>query len=237
MFSNPNGLRNMPKTYRECEDLWTPRRAKKGWHTLAGNTTMEFNKHHGRFEITFWRTVIAHIYPTYTAMFTGGHDTSPTTIGRLNSFTRARIYNDSSLGYKQTLRIDGVPFFDGIRVHPNGQVFPEDKRSDFFTRPKKDVVQSYVKFFNWIKKHLKLRHHLGEFKNGDWDGRTLDLAGLNQLRLANDDFIPHQMALALLCNRIEGEFDDCINTARASYRHGFYTMFDGYETIEVPNVR
>ena len=40
MFGNPNGLRNMPKTYRECEDLWTPRRAKKGWHTLAGNTTM-----------------------------------------------------------------------------------------------------------------------------------------------------------------------------------------------------
>lgn len=237
MFSNPNGLRNMPKTYRECEDLWTPRRAKKGWHTLAGNTTMEFNQHHGRFEITFWRTVIAHIYPTYTAMFTGGHDTSPTTIGRLNSFTRARIYNDSSLGYKQTLRIDGVPFFDGIRVHPNGQVFPEDKRSDFFTRPKKDVVQSYVKFFNWIKKNLRLRFHLGEFKDKDWDRRTLDLAGLNQMRLAKEEFIPHQMALALLSPANSGEFEDHISAAREYYRDEFYTMFDGYETIEVPNVR
>lgn len=237
MFSNPNGLRNMPKTYSDCEALWTPRRAKKGYFTLASNTTLTFNERYGRFEVTYWRTQIAHIYPSYTAMFTGGHDSSPTTIGRLNSFTRASIYTDSSLGYQQNLRIDGVPFFDGIRVHPNGRVFDEDRHSDFFTRPKKDVVQSYVKLFNWIKKHLRLRFHLGEFEHDDWDGRTLDLAGLNQMRLGKDEFVPHQMVKALFMARPTGEFEECISVAREHYRDAFYKLFDGYETIEVKNER
>ena len=238
MFSNTNGLRNTPKTYRECEELWTPRRANKGYCTLAENTTLEYRKAYGddpgHFAITFYRTVIALIYETHTALFAGGHD-SPTTIGRINSFTRARIGVDSSRGYEQNLRINGLPFFDGIRVLPNGQVFPEDVRSDFYTRPKKQVVQDYIKFFNWIKKNLRLRYQLGEFKSGDWDGRTLDLAGLNQMRLRGEDFIPHDMATALLMGYVTGEFEASIAYARDRYRAAFYTMFDGYERIEVPN--
>lgn len=235
MFSNPNGLRNMPKTYSDCEALWTPRRAKKGYFTLASSTTLTFNERYGRFEITYWRTQIARIYPSYTELSTGGYDASPTTIGRINSFTRANIYTDSSLGYKQNLRIDGVPFFDGVRVHPNGKVFSEDVRSDFYTRPKKAVVQSYVRLFNWIKKNLRLRFSLGEFQHADWDGRMLDLAGLNQMSLGTDAFIPYQTVKALLAVRHTGEFEDCINTAREHYRDAFYKLFDGYETIEVKN--
>jgi len=243
MFGNAQGLNNMPKTFHACGDLWTPRRANRGSYTLAGNTVLYRGVEY--FYIRFWGHTIAEIYPTHTRLFACGYDTSPTTIGRLNSFTHARIGNDNRKGYKDTLRINGYPFFEGVRVLPNGAIHPDDIRSDFYTRPKKEVVSAYVKLWRWISNNLRGRHAIGEWKESI-SHATFPIYAAQDLMNEGKTFLPHEWGAAIFMvdgdtigsrrhrHTVEG-FDECIQIARDSLRHEYYRAHDGYETIEVPN--
>lgn len=227
-------LSNMPHSLSDCKRIWTIHNERSGHRKLAGNT--ELRKHgDGLFSVDLYGHTIVRFYEGYTRLYTCGYDTSPMTISRLNSFTSAYIYRDSSVKCEDKLRIGSYPFIEGIRVLPNGQVHTEDKRPDVVVSVTKEAISAYIKLFNWIKKQLRARFELGEFK--DKDARLLDLeiGDVHALFIAKDGFIPHEMALKLLSPFWDDPFDDCLNRARERYRDDFYKMVNGYERTVFQN--
>jgi hypothetical protein len=224
----------MPRTFQACEALWTPRDEKKGYKTVAPNT--ELFRWADHFDLQFHRHDIVKYYPDYLTVETswGG---SVTTIGRLNAFTRGRFCKNASLGYDEDVRVNGLPFFNGIRLLPNGDVHPEDYRSDFYKRPKKEATKEYVALFAWVKKSLRLRFELGEFKEGAEFYRphlARDLMALKQ----SGEFIPRAIGSQVF-QRGAGirDFEDHINEARKYCRDNFLKLVDGIETVQVKNVQ
>lgn len=227
-------LNNMPHSLADCKRIWTTRNENKGSRKLADNTEL-VKRSNDLFQVELYGHSIVHFYEGYTRLYTCGYDTSPMTISRLNSFTSAYIYRDSSVKCEDKLRIGRYPFIEGIRVLPNGQVHPEDKRPDVVVSATKEAISAYIKLFNWIKKQLRARFALGEFKDNDARLLVLEIGDVHALFIAKDGFIPHEMALKLLSPFWDDPFDDCLNRAREWYRDDFYKMVNGYERTVFQN--
>lgn len=165
----------MSLRYEDCKALWArkaPRNTYKPMREhLNYNCTMRAVAHAGTpvFHIYLYQSCIAEVHPDHYVLFTRGYNTV-TTRAMLNKIVprSAGVYTNASLGYDETLFINGSPFFDGIRCDRSGRVFPEDIRPMHKTSPTKEVVQQYATLWRRITKAIETRYELGEWRDPQW---------------------------------------------------------------------
>ena len=229
----------VPKSYSDWA-VWFSRQhaitRNKGTKKLGRNDEV-FN-FGGEFVFEFHGHRIAWYTPEYTRLYTRGWSGSRSTVTRLNDLTRARLYRLGCQAPCHTkLRVNGLPFFEGIRVLPNGSVHPEDVRPDMVTRKRSEVVQAYMRLFRQIKSSLRTRWELGEFNDVPRymcpDYRTL--CRVIALFAEGKTFIPHEWVSSLLATRHGWSFDENVNYVRETLRHGYLINNNGLYDEEIQN--
>jgi hypothetical protein len=241
MFSSGFGSRETPRTYQACERVWKDKAiaVKRHGRVKLGNETY---LHQGgdRYYVTFHGNTIVRYYPEYKTIHGCGWEGSPTTQMRISALTNVPMRSDSSKGYKEPVRVDGYPYFPGMRIDNYGCVFDEDKRPDYKEVVKKEIVQQYVKLFRKLSKLTLARWELGE-----WKGRATHSSGttrhnFNQLLMleeqinAGETFLDSG-ALFGLFNSFGAvkHHDDMMKALRDDVRRWYYAHYDGYKTLEV----
>lgn len=230
---------HVPKNFAEWTD-WFSRQftitRNKGTKKLGRND--EILRRDGEFVFEFHGHGIARYTPEYTRLYTCGWCSAQSTVTRLNDLTWARIYRLGSRDLRHTkLRINGLPFFEGIRVLPNGSVHPEDVRPDVVTKKRPEVVQAYTRLFRQIKHSLRTRWEIGEFAGIAHstfpDYRTL--CRVIALFAEGKAFIPHECVKSLLAIRQGRSFDENVNAARDALRNEYLRNNTGFYDEEIQN--
>lgn len=230
---------SVPKNFAEWTD-WFSRQCtitrNKGTKKLGRND--EIIRYGSEFVFEFHGQRIAWYTPKYTRLYTCGWGSSPSTRARLNDLTRASIYRLGCRDPRLTkLRINGLPFFEGIRILPNGNVHPEDVRPDVVTKKRPEVVQEYTRLFRQIKDSLRTRWELGEFEGiahyMSPDYRTL--CRVIALFAEGKTFIPHGWVESLLAIRQGCSFDENINYVRETLRNEYLRNNNGLYDEEIQN--
>ena len=229
----------VPKSYSDWADWFSHQHTvtrNKGTKKLGRND--EIIRFGSEFVFEFHGHGIAEYTPEYTRLYTLGWGSSPSTRVRLNDLTRARIYWLGCRDPRHTkLRINGLPFFEGIRVMPNGSVHPEDVRPDVVTKKRPEVVQAYALLFRRIKSSLRTRWEIGEFDGIAHymrpDYRTL--CRVSALFAEGKTFIPHGWVESLLAIRQGCSFDENVNAARDALRNEYLRSNNGFYDEEIQN--
>ena len=230
---------HVPKNFAEWTD-WFSRQSiitrNKATKKLGRNNEV-FN-FGGEFVFEYYGRRIARYTPEYTRLYTCGWGSSPSTRVRLNDLTRARIYRLGSRDPRHTkLRVNGLPFFEGIRVMPNGSVHPEDVRPDMVTKKRPEVVQAYTRLFRQIKNSLRTRWDLGEFDGIAHymcpDYRTL--CRVITLFAEGKTFIPHEWVPSLLAIRHGWSLDESVTYVRNTFRNEYLRKNNGFYDEEIHN--
>ena len=227
----------LPKTKAACQKLWddaTPRKLAKGYLTVAGDT--ELHIEYGVFTLKFHGHDIVKYLDGYKTVYGGGYSTSPTTQGRITSATGASMHSNGKLGYEQTVRIGGYPFFDGIRVDDYGQVLEEDRRPDFKQVNVKAVVSAYTTLFKRIEKLIYGRYELGEWADGTYHSMSAQWDALLNIedQLATGDAFPDSDDVrTLLSTSVRTDLRERLTAVKEALRDKYYARNNGYERIEV----
>ncbi len=229
-----------PKTFTEWTDWFSRQSAitqNKGSKKFGSND--EIRTIGNEFVFQFYGQCIARYTPEYTRLYTCGYDSSSSTIIRLNDLTHASIYRLGSRNPRHTkLRVNGLPFFEGTRVLPNGEVHPEDVRPDVITKKRPEVVASYMRLFRQIDSSLRTRWEIGEFANMDYiipfDYRVLEQ--VIALFAEGKTFIPHEWVPAILPTfRDSSTFSEDLNMAREKFRNEYLMNNNGFYDEEIQN--
>jgi len=239
-FSRGFGSRDTPKTFAACQKMWndaSDRKKAKGYLILGTNTELSWNEYRSTFEVRFHNNCIVEYFPEFKIINACGYSTSPTTQGRISALTGCYIAQNAGLGYHESTRVNGFPYFDGMRIDNHGHVLEEDRRPDFKTVAKKEVVQRYTNLFRRIEKLCIGRYELGEWANTD----NGNLTGSEALRLLEnalaegETFLPGRIVRCILPFHatVDTSFRELLKTAKETYRGHYYKANDGYETIEV----
>ena len=181
---------------------------------------------------------IARYTPEYTRLYTYGWGSSPSTVIRLGDATRAQIYRLGSRDPRiDKLRVNGLPFFEGIRILPNGKVHPEDVRPDTIIKKRPEVIRAYTRLFRQIKDSLRTRWELGEFVGAAHymrpDYRTL--CQVVALFAEGKTFIPHEWVQYLLTIRQRESFDEIVDASRDALRGEYLRGNNGFYNEEIQN--
>lgn len=228
-----------PKTFTEWTDWFSLQSAitrSKGSKKFGRND--EISTLGNEFVYEFYGKRIARYTSEYTRLYTCGYDSSTSTVIRLNDLTYASIYRLGSRNPLHTkLRVNGLPFFEGIRVLPNGEVHPEDVRPDVVTKKRPEVVKAYTRLFRQIKNSLRTRWELGEFDAPDHYTRPdyNTLYRVIALFAEGKTFIPHEWAAPLLAIRPGCSFDDVIDEACERFRNEYLRNNNGFYDEEIHN--
>ena len=230
---------SVPKNLAEWTDWFSCQHAitrNKGTKKLGRND--EIFRSESGFMYEFHGNRIAEYTPEYTRLYTCGRSDSPSTRVRLNDLTRARIRWLGSRDPRHTkLRVNGLPFFEGIRILPNGNVHPEDVRPDVVTKKRPEVVQAYTRLFRQIKNSLRTRWEIGEFNDERYDPYP-DYSALCRviaLFAEGKTFIPHEWVPALLMIRRWWSFDENVDAAREGFRNEYLRNNNGFYDEEIQN--
>lgn len=229
----------VPKNFAEWDDWFSRQHAitrNKGTKKLGSND--EIIRFGSEFVFEFHGHRIAWYTPEYTRLYTCGWTDSPSTVTRLDDLTRASIYRTGCRDPRHTkLRVNGLPFFEGIRILPNGNVHPEDVRPDVVTKKRPEVVQAYTRLFRQIKNSLRTRWEVGEFAGIAHymypDYRTL--CRVTTLFAEGKTFIPHEWVSSLLATRRGYSFDESVNYLRETLRNEYLRNNNGFYDEEVQN--
>lgn len=228
----------IPKTKAACQKLWdeaSTRKKAKGYLTVAGNTDLYAVGDH--FTLTFHRHDIVKYYDGYKVVDACGYSGSPTTQGRITSATGAYMASNTSLGYEQSVRINGYPYFDGIRIDNYGHVLEEDRRPDFKEVNKKPVVSAYTTLFRRIEKLIAGRYDLGEWKETPYQSTSAQWDALMHLEgeiAAGESFLSTEQVFILLgSNTHLRDLHARLSGIKDDLRRQYYTHNDGIERIEV----
>lgn len=229
----------VPKSYSDWV-VWFSRQPtvtqNKGTKKLGRNE--KIFRSESAFLFEYHGNRIAEYTPEYTRLYTRGRGSSPPTRIRLNDLTRARIH---WLGCQDSrhakLRVNGLPFFEGIRIMPAGSVHPEDVRPDVVTRKRPEVERAYTRLFRQIKSSLRTRWEIGEF-----DGLAHymypdypTLCRVIALFAEGKTFIPHEWVPSLLAIRQGCSFDEVVNAARDALRDKYLRNNNGSYDEEIQN--
>ena len=228
----------VPTTYEECARWWNdhPRSVKQsGDVAIAGNTRLhKFDDH---YAASFHGHYIVLYYPDHKVIDACGYSGSPTTQGRIARLARVSMYSNSSLGFNECVRVDGSPYFAGMRIDNYGHVFAEDRRSDFKEVHVKAVVQKYVTLFRKIEKLTRGRWEIGEWKEREAERHVRSWQALLRIEaaLAAGETFPNSADLRTLFSvfPLMVGHKEIIGALRDEHRHDYYRTNDGYETIEV----
>lgn len=240
-FSRGFGSSSTPTTFNACQRLWLQalaRKLAKGYLTLGHNTDL-YKGGEDYFYVKFHHNVIVTYYPDHKVIHACGYSESPTTQDRISRLTGVYMGNNSSLGFNERVRVNGWPYFDGMRIDNHGRVLEEDRRPDYETRPKKNVVQAYTNLFRRIEKLCLGRYELGEFRSTEPYNPTVSqreaLPLIENLIAEGETFIPHSLMRALLPfhQTTDIAFRDHLKRVKKACRDSHYKAHDGYETIEV----
>lgn len=241
MFGNAHFRGDTVRTFAACEKLWNEasnRKKAKGSITLGCNT--ELWKYNNRYEVTFHGNAIVEYYPDHIAIFGGGYASSITTQGRIRAFAGVRIGNDSRCGFEDTSRINGYPFFDGIRVDNFGRIFPEDIRPDRKQVVRHEVSLQYTRLWRELKKQIAARYGIGEFDNRTMPTGYARQRAFEQLteQLEKGEWLDTAAVTQVLgpVSFHKCTFDKVIAQARDDLRDWYYRDNDGYEIKEISNV-
>lgn len=243
-FAN-RGWKPLPRTYAACQQLWEEKArsvARYGYVTLADNTLLRRGKDGEYFYVTFHGNRIVVYYPEVKVIDACGFENTPTTQDRIQRLTGVQMHSNARLGYAQNVRVDGWPYFPGMRIDNFGNVLKEDQRSDFRTVPKKAVTLRYTTLWKRLYKVLLGRWEVGEFKQENYT-RSWNENRAQQALLECEDvfrcdatFIPHEVAMDLLFggnNTLGKELADHLKHRKAQLRDWWFYRNDGFETIEV----
>lgn len=240
-FSRGFGSSSTPTTFNACQRLWlqaSARKLAKGYLTLGHNTDL-YKGGEDCFYVKFHLNTIVTYYPDHKVIHARGYSESPTTQDRISRLAGVHMRNNSSLGFNERVRVNGWPYFDGMRIDNYGHVFEEDQRSDFITRPKKEVVQRYTNLFRKIEKLCIGRYELGEFRSTEPYNPTVSqreaLPLIETLIAEGETFIPFRLMCAILPfhQTTDTPFRDHLKVVKENCRDSYYKANDGYETIEV----
>ena len=242
-FSRGFGSSTTPTTFAACQRMWndaSERKKAKGYLVLGRNTELHWNGYLACFVATFHNNAIVEYFPEFKRIYGCGHSTSPTTQGRISRLAGVHMTQNSRLGYDETTRVNGWPYFDGMRVDNYGHVLEEeDQKPDFKTRPKKEVVQRYTSLFRKIEKLCTGRYELGEFRSTGPYNPTVSqreaLPLIETLIAEGETFIPFRLMRAILPfhQTTDTPFRDHLKMVKENCRESYYKANDGYETIEV----
>ena len=240
-FSRGFGSSSTPTTFNACQRLWlqaSARKLAKGYLTLGANTDL-YKSGEDCFYVKFHNHAIVIYYPDYKVISACGYSSSPTTQARISRLADVWMGSDSSLGFDENVRVNGYPYFDGMKIDNYGNVMPESRLPDYKTRPKKAVVQAYTNLFRRIEKLCLGRYELGEFATTEpydptvtrWESLIL----IENLIAEGETFIPHSLMRALLPfhQTTDIDFRNHLKVVKESCRDSYYKAHDGYETIEV----
>ena len=230
---------HVPKNFEEWTDWFSHQPTvtrNKGTKKLGCND--KILRRDGEFVFEFHGHGIARYTPEHTRLYTHGWGSSQSTRVRLNNLTRAGIYRLGCLDPRHTkLRVNGLPFFEGIRILPNGNIHPEDVRPDVVTKKRPEVVKAYMRLFRQIKNSLRTRQEIGEF-NDAAHYRYPDYHTLRRviaLYAEGKTFIPHEWVPSLLAIRQGCSFDENVNAARDALRNEYLRNNSGFYDEEVQN--
>ena len=241
MFSRGFGSRNTPRTFADCARIWNDKTVavkRYGRVKLGGNTYL--HKGDGHYYATFHDNTIVRYYPEYKTIHGCGWEDSPTTQMRIAALTGSSMHRNSRPGYKESVRVNGHPYFDGMRVDNYGYVLDEDKRPDYKEVVKKAVVQKYVTLFRKIEKMTRGRWEIGEWKeraHAIRDAGNLQFRAL--LRIERSIAAGETFLGGGDLNELFGVYSALtdhkafIAALREGLRHQYYSANAGYETIEV----
>lgn len=241
-FSRGFGSSDTPTTFAACERMWeqaSERKKAKGYLVLGLNTTLWRDRRNGTFEARFHGNCIVTYYPEFKAINACGYSVSPTTQGRISRLAGVHMSNNSSLGYNERVRVNGYPYFDGMRIDNHGHVMEESQRPDYKTRPKKAVVQAYTTLFRRIEKLCIARYELGEFAADEPYNPTATqqeaVLAVENLIAEGETFLPFRLMRAMLPfhQNTGTPFRDHLKVVKENCRDHYYRAHDGYETIEV----
>lgn len=241
-FSRGFGSRGTPHTYQACKKMWdeaSSRKLAKGYLVLGANTNLEWCEYDGgHFIATFHGNAIVRYFPEFKRVDACGYESTPTTQGRISRLANVYMSNNSRLGFEQTVRVNGWPYFDGIRIDNFGHVLEEDRKPDTKVVNVKAVVHQYTALFRKIEKVLAARWELGEFdtiSNVIPADRYGQLDAIERLFAAGETFVPSPCARNFLapCYSSAGSLRDRLKEIKEELRSTYYTRHNGYETVEV----
>lgn len=243
-FSRGFGTRDTPRTFAACRKMWgeaSTRKLAKGYLKLGDNTELHYSEYDGGFfYATFHNNTIVKYFPEYKTIHGYGYEGSPTTQDRIKALAGCHMHSNAALGYEQGVRVNGFPFFDGMRITNEGHVFPEDQKADYKTVTKKEVTQAYTNLFHKLERVTIGRWELGEWPDGMPlpEGSPFAALMLIEEQFAKGDmFVPHDVfAIAIRPAAALHKANDLravLKCIKEKYRHDYVRRNDGYETLEV----
>ncbi len=241
MFSRGFGSRDTPRTFAACARIWNDKAvAVKRYDRVKLGEQTYLYKGDGHYYATFHGNIIVRYYPEYKTIHGCGWEGSPTTQGRISALTGVGMHRNSSLGYKEPVRVGGYPYFSGMRIDNYGHVLAEDQRPDYKEVVKKAVVQKYTNLFRKIGKMTHGRWELGEWKeraHSVRDASNLQFIALLRIErsiAAGETFLITEDVAELfgVYNTLTSH-TAFIAALRDGLRHQYYFVNNGYETIEV----
>lgn len=239
MFSRGFGSRDTPRTFAACARVWNDKAvAVKRYDRVKLGEKTYLYKDDGHYYATFHGNIIVRYYPEYKTIHGCGWEGSPTTQMRIAALAGVSMHSNSRLGYKETVRVNGYPYFDGMRIDNYGHVLAEDQRPDYKEVVKKAVVQKYAALFRKIEKMTRGRWELGE-----WNGRARCGIGSFHFRMllrieraiaAGDTFLDADDLNGLFSGySVPNDHKALIAALRDGLRLQYYSANSGFETIEV----
>ena len=241
MFSRGFGSRDTPRTFAACARIWNDNAvaAKRYGRVKLGEKTYLY-KGDGCYYATFHGNIIVRYYPGYKTIHGCGWEGSPTTQGRISALTGVSMHSNSSLGYKEPVRVGVYPYFAGMRIDNYGHVLAEDKRPDYKEVVKKAVVQKYANLFRKIEKMTRGRWELGEWKeraHSTRDAGNFEFKALLRIErsiAAGETFLSAEDVAELFgVYSTLTDHKTFIAALRDGLRRQYYAANNGFETIEV----
>lgn len=228
----------VPRTYAACE-RWLIDHARefkrKGFCVLGYNT--ELHQADGYFFATFHGNAIVRFYPEYKTINACGYAGSQTTQMRISQLAGVAMASNSRCGYNNTIRVNGYPYMNNMRIDNYGQVI--DKYPDTKKANKKEGVQRYVALWRKIEKLLTARWAVGEWVLYDKTGLFLSVDRLQHVERAieaGETFLDHtDVALLFGTHVTQPDLKAAIKAVREALRHDYYLRNDVYETLEITN--
>lgn len=187
----------MAISFEQAQRLWDTRRGDSKQLRPEVGPSSRLHKFDGYFTVRLYSTDVVEIHPDHYVLRTGSWATQ-TTMRVIRAVTAAWVYQHTVKNREGSTRVNGFPFFDGVRVDRRGNIIKEDIRPDRYTRVTTEGAAEYAKLFRWLRTMLRTREALGEFQSVASGGvRALSvstLVELNKMRLAGCDFLPTEYA-------------------------------------------